>query len=209
MKLLKVPDIQDIGDVNRFAIHAWYPLRRQADGSVTAVIKVVGATHSRVLVHKYAGDDGATDEMTLDAFLQLEQGYYKSRLVEYEGSVIYLQNTGADERIRCHSFRLEAIDVWHNHEDVTHKFGSIPAHKRAMVGLSIKRTQVKDAIAQLEEGTIIGCALSDNFGLITSENSDAIQIVRRNKVIGEVHNGEPYLKAGFDHYFYAVNKLWH
>lgn len=208
--MIKVPDIQDIQDVQRFANGAWYPLTRAPDGSVTSVIKIAGVAGNTVICHKYVGDQpGVTHSMTLNEFLSLDQGYYRSRMVDYGGSVLFIQNNGADERLRNHSYRADACRTYHNHYDVTCGFDDLPSNKTAIVALSTKRTIPSVAITKLEEGEIIGCALSDNFGLITSEKSDAIQIVRRSKVIGEVHNGEPFLKNGCEQYFYAVNKLWH
>lgn len=207
--MIKTPDIQDINDVDRFSTRTYYPLVRAADGSVDAVVYIRGVQSvGQIGVSKYNGDVRQDTAMTLGEFLALEQGYYKSRLVEYNGSILYLLNTGADESSRNHSFRAERIRISHHHPEVTDDFQSIPYHRQAMYALSTKRTPAYKAIELLESGKVIGCALSDNFGLITSNKSETLQLVRRSRVIGDVVNGQPTLHPGYDHYFYAVNKLW-
>lgn len=210
-KMIKTPDIQDILDVDRFAARTYYPKRRDPDGNVPEVYYIRGA-HGPTAINAstFRASDGARidDLISFDAFLALEQGYYKSRFVEYNGSIVYLLNTGADENSRNHSYRPERIQLSHHHPDVTGDFTSRQGYQQAMSGLSTHRTAPNVAIDLLESGKVIGCALSDNFGLITSYKTPNIQLVRRHRIIGELINGYPSLYPGYEHYFYAVNKLW-
>lgn len=208
--MIKTPDIEDIDDVSRFAVGAWYPVKRNKLGDVTLVARIENKAEGMVLCRTSDGISPTygISSVPFSEFLTWDQGYYKSRLVEYNGSIIYLANSGADENRRNHSYRIDSIQVRHVHQSVTGDFELKDKGTQALVGLSTRRTPAYEAITKLEEGSVIGCALSDNFGLATFENSAEIQLMRRTKPIGYIRDGRPVLNHGADHYFYAVSKLW-
>lgn len=207
--MIKCPDIEDIGDVGRFCIESYYPMVRKKCGEVEVVAKVRQAGGNDILIGEYKkGHPVAASVYPFSTFLSWEQGYYKSRLVEYNGSILYLINAGAGEQHRNHGYRTNSTKIQHHHYDITQSFESEAAYEQARVALSLHRTSVPDALSQLESGSVVGCALSDNFGLITTDKSPYIQIVRRSKVIGKVINGSPQLNKGMEHHFHAVSKLW-
>lgn len=210
--MIKAPDIEDIGDVSRFSERCYYPYRRTTEGDADGVVYIRAAgPPNTVIVSIYKeGETRQDKDITLESFLKLEQGYYKSRLVEYNGSVVYIQNNGGNEYPNNnHAFRTDRVDYFHLHPEVTSTLLNIDGWKQALIALSNRKTKVYAAIDKLEKGEVIGCALSDNYGLITNSKSANIQIIRRNRIIGEVRNGSPYLNDGMEHFHYAVNKLWH
>jgi hypothetical protein len=211
--MIKTPDIQDINDVSRFAAGAWYVTDRRPDGTVSGVCKIIGVQGTSVITRGAKIKDGDVvsvneDTISFPTFLTFDQGYYKSRLVEYAGSMVYVQNTGATELLRNHSYRPDGVRILHTHEDLTSNFEGMMYELQAAYSLSTKRFHWNTALSLLEAGECVACPLSDNFGLVTMANKELVQIIRRNKSIGEVRDNQPHLRTGMEHYYNAVTKLW-
>jgi len=206
--MIETSDIEDIGDVGRFAQTNWYAWTRQDDGTVTRAAFITATSGPAILVRLYDLDGSYIDDIiTLDKFLKLEQGYYKSRFVEYNGSIVYVRNTGANEGTRNHGFNTSAYELAHVHPLLTHSLSEQLAYIVAITALSKKRTAFSDALSILDRGEAVGCALSDNYGLITTDKSDAIQIVRRSRTIGEIRYGMPSVYPQYKQYTFTVTKL--
>lgn len=206
MKL--TPDIEDIQDVVRFCVDCWYPMQRDAYGVVTKVGYIRTVIGDKVMLRSWTrGMEKYKDEaLSLDDFLDLEQGYYKPRMVEYEGSVMYIRNLGANEHSRNHGVNLGRIRFDHIHEQVTNVIHNFDGSVISGSVLSKKRTPYHTALQQLSEGDIIGCALSDNYGLATFHNKEHIQVMRRTRIIGEVVKDRPQLHPHCEQYTLGVGK---
>lgn len=204
------PDIEDTGDVGRYCIRSFYPLARDGEGNVTKTLLVAGCGDGEVSGEMYDHISGhaALMNMTFDEFLALEQGFYKSRLVEYADSIVYLRNQDAVNRDhRIHGLRADVISRHHHHPDVTQTLESMSLHRFASVAWSTKRTPFSQAQRKLSSGDGVGYAMSDNFGVITTSNSEYSQLVWKKHIIGDVVDGAPRLKAKYSHLYRVMEKL--
>lgn len=208
--MLLTPDIEDVGDVGRFCVECYYPVARKPDGAVDGVCYIRTTSGNNVLIRVWPdpSKDAYKDQtISFAQFLDLEQGYYKARLVEHNDSIVYVRNIGANEQSRNHSINIGRVRYDHMHIHHTGDVGYMDAWRAAAIILSKKRTPFFQAIEKLDAGDVIGCALSDNYGLVTMANKAHIQLVRRNKIIGEIVNGQPQLLPGCHQYALGVSKV--
>lgn len=180
------PDIQDIGDVQRYCFNCAFPMEMASDGRCLRIFVPHDIARSgSVLGNSFTSVLNQQDtRIALDAFMSMDTGPFKPRMVEtVEGSVIYVTNGDANARHhglvqwQCHYF-------W----DGQPRKGlyEITLQQAGLELFNMHRTPWSVGRGELEEGRRIGIALSDRFGVITSKNSDYPQVVWKTKVIGEI-----------------------
>ena len=143
--------------------------------------------------------------MAFEEFLSYDIGVLKAHLIETKASVAYLYN--GDENSRAHgigNWRIHAF--WE--EDAPKLDGRYTNIFQAGCKLfNMHRTPWSIGQRQLAEGVRVGIALSDRFGVITTDKSIYPIIVWKTKQVGEVVGERARMYPKFEHLHRVVSAL--
>lgn len=182
------PDIESIGDVERFCLLSWFPL----DGSV---IRVEG-TDKRAVVGYIDGEGNPHEIQFIDFIERVVLGMPESTYVLIDGVLHYVvpNNHRLGQRQQGFHFRYSGISGF----PTFNMFAN--GNKEADIARQIyypRHYTLREAVGMLERGDAIGAPLSNDLGLIATETGP-LKLVYQHEIVGQLDKMQrPVLNAKY------------
>lgn len=206
------PDIEEAEDVNRYCINHVFPMITNKDGTVQQILVVTGVDVDRSMILGVSATADADDDVrsenvliTFDQFLDMDKGPFKSHMVEWEDTLVYFMNT--DPGGRGHGYSSDRSYYKCFFPPLQQRLDNMSQIAKAFAALSYKRTRFAEGIRKLQDGECVGIALSDRFGIITTDSEELPQLVYKTSIIGEVRDEQPILLPQFEYLTSIINGL--
>lgn len=200
----KIADVEDAADFDRWSVGAFYHDTRTVGQPKMMLGCYAAAASSRsVAIRKESGD---LHLVALDEFLQHwgEHGLFRSRMVQVDYGLVYLKSRNPE---RAHGLNLQLVDRTPLTDLTRELLDDMNQTTFAEHVFRNKRHRFWDALYTLERGDALGCALSDNYGLIVSKASSHPQLMYRSSVVGTVVNGDIRLEDRWSHLVRVAESL--
>lgn len=195
------PDIEELTDVSRYCIHSFFPYEMNTDGSVRTIYYVEGVTDRVVYGRVYYNGSkirSAPLQLSFESFLAIDAGPFRSHMMEYKDSLVYVYNNSPGSRTHGLNANNWAVKCFYPaFEGMLHQYNEM--YEVAMQLFDYKRTKFNVGIRRLQDGDAVGIALSDRFGIITTEDHELPQIVYKQAIIGHILDERPVLKPAYRH----------
>jgi hypothetical protein len=197
----KAADIEDIQDIPRRCRESWYYRKDSvgADGipTIYGLLDYEEARRGRILIGEWSP--------TINDFLDSwgDHGPWKNRMVEVRGTVLYVRH----RELEPHEHGVVPRNMVFKSFNLPNVFDDMTHEARAPLYMNHTRTRFGQALALLEAGTRIGCALSDNYGVVTTEYSPDPILVFKTHEVGDIKGGVVYLKDQWKYLRRVENQL--